>query len=210
MGGASRERATLEIGQRIITGELAAGSRLDEDALARELAEDPVIVRDALCFLRRDGFVRDADDGGFAVTELDEIELREAYPIAQLLEGLAVRTAPTFPPELLAELRAHNADMERAAWDPSAAAKHDFRFHDALTAACGNEQLLSTLRPLKRMLLRYELAYMRDPGNVGDSVRRHAEIVDALERGDRDQAAACVEANFRDAMPALLARIALA
>jgi DNA-binding GntR family transcriptional regulator len=210
MGRANRERATLEIGQRIITGELAAGVRLDEDALARELAEDPVIVRDALCFLRRDGFVRDADDGGFAVTELDEIELREAYPIAQLLEGLAVRTAPAFPPELLAELRAHNGDMEREASDPAAAATHDFRFHDALAAACGNEQLLATLRPLKRMLLRYELAYMRDPGNVDESVRRHAEIVDALERGDREQAAACVEAHFRDAMPALLERIALA
>jgi DNA-binding GntR family transcriptional regulator len=58
------------------------------------------------------------------------------------------------------------------------------------------------------MLLRYELAYMREPGVVGDSVRRHGEIVDALERGDREQAAACVEANFRDAMPALLERIA--
>ena len=208
MGRASRERATLEIGQRIITGELAAGARLDEDALARELAEDPVIVRDALCFLRRDGFVRDADAGGFAVTELDEVELREAYPIAILLEGLAVRTAPAHPPELLAELRAHNADMEREGGDPAAAATHDFRFHDALAAACGNEQLLATLRPLKRMLLRYELAYLRDPGVVGDSVRRHGEIVDALERGDRARAAACVEANFRDAMPALLERIA--
>jgi DNA-binding GntR family transcriptional regulator len=208
MGRASRERATLEIGQRIITGELAAGARLDEDALARELAEDPVIVRDALCFLRRDGFVRDAEDGGFAVTELDEVELREAYPIAILLEGLAVRTAPAYPPELLAELRAHNADMEREGCDPAAAATHDFRFHDALAAACGNEQLLATLRPLKRMLLRYELAYMRDPGVVDDSVRRHGEIVDALERGDRERAAACVEANFRDAMPALLERIA--
>ena len=113
MGGASRERATLEIGQRIITGELAVGARLDEDALARELAEDPMIVRDALCFLRRDGFVRDADAGGFAVTELDEVELREAYPIAILLEGLAVRTAPAYSPELLEELRAHNAAMER-------------------------------------------------------------------------------------------------
>ncbi len=70
MGGASRERATLEIGQRIITGELAVGARLDEDALARELAEDPMIVRDALCFLRRDGFVRDADAAGYAAGQI--------------------------------------------------------------------------------------------------------------------------------------------
>jgi DNA-binding GntR family transcriptional regulator len=44
---------------------------------------------------------------------------------------------------------------------------------------------------------------------VGDDSARHrGEIFHALERGDRERAAACVEANFRDAMPALLERIA--
>jgi DNA-binding GntR family transcriptional regulator len=49
---------------------------------------------------------------------------------------------------------------------------------------------------------------MSVPKNVGHSVRQHAEIVDALEQDDRDAAAATVEANFRDAMPRLLERLA--
>jgi DNA-binding GntR family transcriptional regulator len=207
MGHGSRDRACVEIGERIVTGRLPAGTALDESALAVEVGVDAPVVREALCFLQRDGFVREEADGGFAVSRLDEIELRETYPIVLLLEGLAVRSTASFPTEAIDRLRAINADMERDGDDAAAAATHDFRFHEELVSHCENEQLLGTLRPLKRRLLRYELAYMASPWNVGRSVAQHGEIVDALERGDREAAAAAVEANFRDAMPDILERL---
>jgi DNA-binding GntR family transcriptional regulator len=208
MGHDSRDRACVEIGERIVTGRLRAGAVLDEGALAVEVGVEPTVVREALCFLQRDGFVRDAGDGAFAVSELDEIELRETYPVALLLEGLAVRTTPAYPPDALVRLREINAELERDGDDAVAAATHDFRFHQELVRHCANEQLLATLGPLKRRLLRYELAYMALPRNVGRSVAAHAAIVDALERDDREAAAAAVEANFRDALPRLLERVA--
>jgi DNA-binding GntR family transcriptional regulator len=204
MGHQGRDRACIEIGERIVTGRLPAGTELDEGALAVQVGVEPPAVREALCFLQRDGFVRDAGEGGFVVSELDELELRETYPVALLLEGLAVRSTPEFPADAIARLREINADMERDGQDAAAAATHDFRFHEELVRHCDNDQLLGTLRPLKRRLLRYELAYMAVRRNVGRSVAQHAEIVDALERGDREGAAAAVEANFRDAMPRLL------
>jgi DNA-binding GntR family transcriptional regulator len=206
MGHDDRDRAWMEIGERIVTGQLRAGAVLDEAALAGEVGVDGPIVREALCFLQRDGFVRE-EGGGFAVSVLDELELRETYPLALLLEGLAVRTTPAYSAEALGRLREINADMERDGADAAAAATHDFRFHDELVRHCANEQLLGTLRPLKRRLLRYELAYMSVPKNVGHSVSQHAEIVDAIARDDRDAAAATVEANFRDAMPRLLEQL---
>jgi DNA-binding GntR family transcriptional regulator len=210
MGHDSRDRACVEIGERIVTGRLPAGAVLDESSLAVEVGVDAPVVREALCFLQRDGFVREADDGAFSVSELDELELRETYPVALLLEGLAVRSTPAFPADALARLREINADMERDGQDAAAAATHDFRFHEELVRHCDNEQLLGTLRPLKRRLLRYELAYMSVPRNVGRSVAQHAAIVDALERDDREAAATTVEANFRDAMPGMLERVASA
>jgi DNA-binding GntR family transcriptional regulator len=202
-----RDRATVEIGERIVTGRLPAGAVLDESALAEEVGVERPVVREALCFLQRDGFVRDATGGRFAVSRLDEVELRETYPVVLLLEGLAVRTTPGYPPDAIARLREINADMERDGGDAAAAAMHDFRFHDELVRHCANEQLLGTLRPLKRRLLRYELAYMAERRNVGRSVGQHAEIIVALERGDRDVAAATVEANFRDSLPGLLGHL---
>jgi DNA-binding GntR family transcriptional regulator len=207
MGHASRDRACVEIGERIVTGRLPAGAALDESALAVEVGVDPPIVREALCFLQRDGFVREDATGGFAVSGLDEIELRETYPIVLLLEGLAVRSTPAFATDAIDRLREINADMERDGADAAAAATHDFRFHEELVRNTDNEQLLATLRPLKRRLLRYELAYMALPWNVSRSVSQHAAIVDALERGDCEGAAAAVEQNFRDAMPGIIERL---
>jgi DNA-binding GntR family transcriptional regulator len=202
----ARTEAEEAIGRRIACGELEAGADLDESALAGELAVDGSIVREALCGLERDGCVRAEGEGHFAVTELDEAELREAYPIVLLLEGLAVRTSPAFPRAALTRLRELNAEMARAAGDPVATAWRDHDFHAELTRHCDNEQLQATLRPLKRMLLRYEFGYMGSDARVERSVAQHEELIAALERKDREAAAAIVEQNFRDAMPALLER----
>jgi DNA-binding GntR family transcriptional regulator len=207
MGHESRERAWTEIERRIVSGELAGGERLDEDALADELQVRVGAVREALSALERDGFVRGVVDGGYAVAELTEIEVREAYPVAILLEGLALRSTRRFPPDAVARLRAINDEMAGALGDPMRAATCDWRFHDELVGHCGNEQLLGTLRPLKRMLLRYEHTYMSADEFVNRSVGQHWEIVAALERDDLGGAADVAAANFRDSLPGILDRL---
>jgi DNA-binding GntR family transcriptional regulator len=207
MGHGTRERTWTEIERRIVRGEMAAGERLDEDALAGQLEVDPPVVREALCRLERDGFVRPEDGGRFAVAPLSEIEVREGYPVVILLEGLAVRTTPEFPSEAVERLREINAAMAEERSDAMAAATRDYEFHEELVRHCGNEQLLSTLRPLKRLLLRYEYNYMAAEDFVSRSVHQHEEIIQALERGDRDAASALVEDNFRDSLPGILEQL---
>ena len=207
MGHGTRERTWTEIERRIVRGEMPAGARLDEDELAGQLQVDPPVVREALCRLERDGFVRPEDGGSFAVAPLSEIEVREGYPVVILLEGLAVRTTPEFPPEAVERLRELNAAMAEQRSDAMAAATHDYEFHEELVRHCGNDQLLSTLRPLKRLLLRYEYNYMAAEDFVSRSVHQHEEIIQALERGDRDAASTLVEGNFRDSLPGILEQL---
>src|SRR5438034_948255 len=83
----------------------------------------------------------------YSAGELNELELREAYPIVILLEGLAVRTAPEHAPAKIARLREINSLMASHADDPMAAVTRDFEFHEVLYGDCDNEQLLNTLRP---------------------------------------------------------------
>ena len=203
----ARAGAAEAIGRRVLRGDLPPGHDLDEAALAAELDLEPVVVRDALCGLERDGFVRTGADGSFVVTALDESELRETYPIVLLLEGLAVRSSPLFTPDVIARLRELNAELRANADDAAGASWSDHGFHAELTRHCGNEQLLATLRPLKRMLLRYEVGYMGVRDRLERSFAQHEAIIDALERDDRDAAATLVEQNFREAMPALLDRL---
>jgi DNA-binding GntR family transcriptional regulator len=207
MGHGTRERTWTEIERRIVCGEMAAGARLDEEELAGQLEVDPPVVREALCRLERDGFVRPEDGGSFAVAPLSEIEVREGYPVVILLEGLAVRTTPAFPPQAVERLREINAAMADERSDAMAAATHDYAFHEELVRHCGNDQLLSTLRPLKRLLLRYEYNYMAAADFVSRSVHQHEEIIQALERGDRDAASTLVEGNFRDSLPGILEQL---
>jgi DNA-binding GntR family transcriptional regulator len=204
MGHGTRERASSEIERRIVCGELTSGARLDEEALAGDLRVETPVVREALCALERDGFVHPAPDGAFAVAPLSEIEVREAYPVAILLEGLAVRTTSGFPAEALARLREINEAMADERNDAMASATHDWEFHEELVRHCANDQLLGTLRPLKRLLLRYEYSYMAAEDFVNRSVHQHAAIIETIERGDLEAAANLVEGNFRDSLPGIL------
>ena len=206
MGHEDRERVWTEIEHRIVVGDLAAGAPLDEAGLATELGADPTVVREALTRLERDGFVCSDGADAFAVCELDEAELREAYPIALLLEGMAVR-ATAYDAQIIGRLRERNSEMAASAGDPSAAAHLDFAFHDELVAHCDNEQLLATLRPLKRILLRYEHRYMATPDAVHSSVAQHELVIAAIDSGDLDAAARAVEANFRQSLAGALERL---
>jgi DNA-binding GntR family transcriptional regulator len=207
MGHETRERAWTEIERRIVSGELPGGAHLDEHELAGDLDVETPAVREALCRLERDGFVQPAAEGAFSVAPLSEIEVRQGYPVVILLEGLAVRTTAEFPAEAIARLREINAAMAGKSGDPLAAATHDWQFHEELVRHCGNEQLLSTLRPLKRLMLRYEYTYMSAEDFVSRSVVQHEGIIGALERGDRDAASALVEDNFRDSLPGILEQL---
>jgi DNA-binding GntR family transcriptional regulator len=207
MGHRSREHARTEIERRIVAAELGPGVRIDEQAFADELDLRVGAVREALSALERDGFVVGQVDGGYTVAELSEVEVREAYPVAILLEGLALRETRAFPPDAIARLRSINEEMTGSLGDAMKAATCDWAFHDELTGHCGNDHLLGTLRPLKRMLLRYEYSYMSAEEFVSRSVGQHWRIIDALERGDTDAAAEIASANFRDSLPGIIGRL---
>ena len=208
MGAQPRDVACRAIERRITGGELPAGEEVDELRLAVELGVDRGTVREALACLVRDGLVQ-AEGDGFVVAPLDESWLREAYPIALLLEGLAVRSGPQFDEEALDRLRAINAELrELGPRDPRLAAERDFDFHDVLVANCDNERLMATVRPMKRMLVRYECAAMAEEGVPLASASMHDRIIDLLEAGDREGAARAVEENYRQAFPGILARVA--
>jgi DNA-binding SARP family transcriptional activator len=123
-------------------------------------------------------------------------EARELFPLAVVLESLAVRKSPPFVPAALDELRWANERLRRARHDPFAASAADDDFHAALIAGCGAEPLRAALRPVKRALLRYEHFYMADPERIDRSAEQHDGIVAALERGDHAAAAQRLRDNL--------------
>jgi hypothetical protein len=123
-------------------------------------------------------------------------EARELFPLAVVLESLAIRQAPPFRPAELDALRWANERLRRAAHDPTAASAADDDFHAALIAVGGDGPLRAALRPVKRALLRYEQVYMVDPERLARSVAQHDGIIAALARGDHAEAAQRLRSNL--------------
>ena len=130
-------------------------------------------------------------------------EARELYPLAVVLESIAIRWSPAFEPAALEGLRAANGRVRAAVGDAAAAMLADDDFHARLTAGCNSAPLLAVLRPVKRALLRYERAYMREPSRVERSAAQHDEIIGALERGDHAGAAQLLRRNLTGGLPDL-------
>lgn len=190
-----REGIRRRLVDSIVAGTLGPGDRIRLSETAEAIGVSMTPLRESLVQLEREGFVRSDPGRGYAVPELDPEEVRQLYPLVWTLEVLALRSAPPAA-DTVNELERLN-ERFAAQDEPEAAARLDRAWHRTLLAGCGNELLLELLSVLKARAARYELAYMRETGNVGMSADQHARIAEDLRAGDLDAAAATLEENWR-------------
>jgi DNA-binding GntR family transcriptional regulator len=206
---ALRHDVRREILAMIFDGRLPAGERINERDVGAQLEVSRTPIREALLGLEGEGFVESRPARGFAPVPLRARDVNEVYPMVAALEILAVRSAP---PE---RLRAHLPELERlaermaAAPDARRAQALDDRWHARLVKECGNDRLLRTLSSLKRVVRRYELAWMADNAHVETSTEQHHAIVQALGRDDVDRAAELIDLNWRYTMAEMLGWLTL-
>jgi DNA-binding GntR family transcriptional regulator len=202
---ALRHDVRREILAMIFDGRLPVAERINERDLGAQLEVSRTPIREALLGLEGEGFVESRPARGFAPVPLSARDVNEVYPLVAALEILAVRSTP---PE---RLRAHLPELERladqmaAAPDARRAQALDDRWHARLVKECGNERLLRTLSSLKRVVRRYELAWMADNAHVETSTEQHHAIVEALGGDDVDRAAELLDLNWRYTMAEMLA-----
>ena len=87
------KRATLELRQKILSGDLPGGTRLYEVALADMLDISRTPVREAMSRLAEEGLLDRAPGGGYMVRSFSRRDVSDAIEIRGTLEGLAARLA---------------------------------------------------------------------------------------------------------------------
>ena len=127
-------------------------------------------------------------------------EVEELYPAVLMLEAAAVSHAPPYDAAAIARMREANAQLV-AAQDADAGARADDLFHQRLTENCGNQELIDVVRPMREQLMAYERQYFSTAERRERSAAQHGAIVDALEAGDHERAAALIRENFTTALP---------
>jgi len=183
--------------RRIVSGELEPGSNLTETRLAEELGASRTPLRHALVRLEQEGFLVLEPNRGFFVSPLSSEEAHELYPILSALEQLALRQGPPDAREVEALTRRNEEYAAMPPGDLDATVAANFAWHEALLAGCANARLMTLIRTLRAQVYRYELSFF-SPGEarLAKSVDLHRAILEALERGDLEQAGARLDAHW--------------
>jgi DNA-binding GntR family transcriptional regulator len=175
--------------ERIYRGDLPAGTRIRDTALATQLGVSRTPVREALLRLSREGVVA-ADMGrGFTVGRLDPVEMRETGAILSTLECLALQSCGDIPAERLVRLSEIDGELTRLRGDVDRCIALDEEWHRTLLQDCPNGRLRDIIATLWQVPARYMRAYLREAGRVSLSTQHHARIIEALRRNDRAAAA---------------------
>jgi DNA-binding GntR family transcriptional regulator len=198
IGGTVRARAATELRDRILTGRLSAGTRLDLDQVAAEFGTSRTPVREALLELSYEGLVAVTPRSGITVLGITPEDAVDNFAVLAALSGKAAEWATTrVTPPQLAELR----QLADAIVDAADVVEANRRFHRALNVASGSPRLLTFLRQAVRVVPAsyFELF----PEQEERSRQEHAALLDAIGRGDGQAARSIAEAHVLDAGEAL-------
>jgi DNA-binding GntR family transcriptional regulator len=191
-------RAVLSetLSDRIVSGHFPPGSRLNETEIATELGVSQTPVREALLSLEGQVGIAAEPRRGFRVLELSRREATELYTLVGHLERFALGIQGAPPVETLAELARLNARLERRGVGVDEALAIDSEWHTRLLSNVGSVHLIGTIARLKRLLRRYETAYMRGQGNVGTAAAQHRRLLAELRSNRVSRAAELLERNW--------------
>jgi len=179
--------------QAILTGVLAPGEPLRQDALAEALGVSRIPVRSALFQLESDGLIRLRPHRGAAVSVLTPEQVREIYAIRLLLESEAMRHAiAAMTPARLQRLHLLAGQLD-AEVEGNRLIQRRIAFYRELYDAERRPLLVSLIERLRsdvgRYWLRRRVTGQYEPG--------HAEVLDYVRRRDTEGAIAWLRAHLQ-------------
>lgn len=197
LGATVRSRAATELRDRILTGRLPRGARIDLDELCEEFGISRTPVREALLALSYEGLVEVAPRSGITVLGITPEDAVDNFAVLAALSGKAAQWATErITDEQLAELHELAGSVRGA--DVVAANR---RFHRALNLASGSPRLLLHLRQAVRAVPASYFDLF--PEQERRSRREHKELLAAMDRRDAAAARTIAEAHVLDAGVAL-------
>jgi DNA-binding FadR family transcriptional regulator len=225
-GSRLSDRVAIELGGRIVSGELEAGTRLPTEAeLCSLYGVSRTVVRDAMRTLSACGLVDVRQGHGMLIappshspftgalilylmrSDLTVTDLREARALVEpMLASLAAeRSAPEDWDVMRAHLERYAAAVEAKEWDTARSAH--FQFHASLLDSTRVPALRMLLRPVQHVVL-LTAAEPLDGRTTDEAaiwtesdVGIHYPIIEALELRDAELAAQRMRQHIRPRPP---------
>lgn len=200
-----------ELRKSIVSGDLAPGQPIRQDAIAQRLGVSRVPLREALKTLEAEGQVIYQPHRGYSVAELSLADLLEVYRMRELLEAEAAAVATgRFTEADLARITDAQLDVEKAAdsGDLVTMIAANRRFHFALLEPAGMPRLLRVVRTLWDATDAYRAVYYNSDANRERVRHEHDSIVVAAVDRRADELVRLLDEHRQHAVDALRGTIA--
>lgn len=209
----STSRAYAEIKAMILDNDLAPGSNILEQSLAKELGLSRTPVREAFVRLQHEGLLEIVPRHGARISTLSLSDMREIYQVLLALEPVAIEILTLRKPGLdeLAVLMTACDEMEEALiQDPPDLrrwAQADETFHANMAQLCGNRRLGAMIMTVWEQAHRARMFTLSLRETPHRSTAEHKEVVAAILKGDPDFARKLYEGHRRRGGEELMALI---
>jgi DNA-binding GntR family transcriptional regulator len=203
------DQAYLELRHLIVTLELPPGAAITEPELTERLGIGRTPVREALRRLALERLVAVFPRRGMEVTTVDVRDLARLCEVRAVLEPEAARLAADRATkadlEQIGALREELGDLRRR--DDRGLIDLDERIHRTVYRATHNQLLEETLEWYYTHALRIWMLALGETDDLGSAVQEHADLLEAIARGNGKRAEALMLAHvldFEEAMRAVL------
>ena len=205
------ELAYNSVRDKILSGEFAPGSVLNQATLARTIGISTTPLREALRRLKAERLVELDAHRDARVTELDAEEARDLLEIRRSLDPLAVSLAAQRRTKAdVAEIRETAVGLRALPTDSGHQPMlHHRRFHAAIYRASHNDLLIETLDGLWDKADRYRrlaLEIDRGPQARAKKDDEHRALVECVVAGESDAAAEVMREHIDTSLGAQAAR----
>lgn len=195
IGGPVRGERTADVvarrlAQAILGGEIAPGTRLREEDLARTFSVSRTPVREALIVLSATGLAHLEANRGATVLQLTAGDVSEVYHLRAVLESeSAAMAAARISAELaglLFKICDRMGELHEAPASEQLAA--DTQFHYTIAEASGSPRLHALVRQMSAIPEAYRSAIPYTGADMSEAERQHRGIAAAIQRQDGDDA----------------------
>ncbi len=177
------ELSTDALREQILSRQILPGSRITEDAMARELGISRATVRQALNSLVLEGLlVRNPATRVLEVLSLDASDVAEIYQARRVLELAGVEASAEAPDDALLSLKQAVAQMHEAVenGDVPGFVEADAQCH-ARTVSFLNSHILSEAHASLMGRLRLAMTHLEaDGGATSEGLAQHQEFSDLI------------------------------
>lgn len=206
------DRVADELRRAVFEGELESGTPLREVALAESLGVSRPTLREALAVLVAEGLATREPNRGVSVASPDPDSVRDVSRARTVLETAGIRHWPTASEEAREAVRGALADYEQAVADGASYQELNQRhlaIHLSLVGLTGSPRLVAMAESVVAEL-RLALAQVdRVRRNARDQAGSHHHLLDLLESGDVEGAAAELAEHLGGAEDAIIERLDL-